>query len=420
MERNKRNQPLVLPMPSLAELSSMLVPMQELALEGNVETQSQYYQQQVQQQGRQDAPAEFVAFTVPLDSYLPLPEGHTVHTTDKQNAYMTMVHNAALETKIGRKKLTAVLTALVVALGNKDTATPLAELDETTIMDMYKQAIQVANNTITAYKLTPGRHNHSLQPVTVTNRPSYVDMFRFNTLSGEIIEAGNVHMHQNLVASVERASPLEPQEHGAFLQYFQALGPENDEPVTNILATIYRAIDEVCVGNYASGLVLADTYAEHSMRYSLLELYTSGGLDQEAAMGKVDSLRTLEKLVGGLAAELHVPRPSLKRIISFDSWQAACRQKRNHITHRFTKLPVEPQEARSALHETIRMITTLTRFIMTSNMSTAPQLRLFGAPSWYAGSIEAYSANDGRSISRVNDIIPYKYFRPGDPSSKSK
>jgi hypothetical protein len=418
MERNKRDQQLVLPMPSLAELSSMLVPMKELALEGNVETQSRYYQEQVQRQGRQDAPTEFVAFTVPLDSYLPLSEGHTVHTTDKQSAHMTMVHNAALETKIGSKKLTAVLTALVVALGNKDTSTPLAELDETTIMSMYKQAIQVANNTIMAYKLTPGRHNHNLQPITVTNRPSFVDIFRFSTVSGEIIEAGNVHMHQNLVASVECANSLEPQEHDTFLGYFRALGPQNDEPITNILATIYQAIDEVCVGNYASGLVLADTYAEHSMRYSLLELYTSGGLAEEAAMGKVDSLRTLEKLVGGLATELHVPRPSLKRIISFDTWQAACRQKRNHITHRFTKLPVEPQEARTALHETIRMITSLTRFIMSSNINTAQHLRLFGAPGWYTGSIEAYSANDGRSISRVTDIIPYKYIRPGEPSKK--
>ncbi len=420
MERKPPKEPLVIPMPSLPELSSMLSPMKALALEGSVDVQSAHYRKNVARRNFTDAPTEFVAFTIPLDSHLPLPEGYTsiVDWPEEQSASMTMVHNAAMETKICGQSLTAVLTSLVVALGNEHTATPLAELDEPLIMDLYKEAIQLANHTILAYKLTPGRHNHDLQPVTVTNRPSYVDMFRFDTTSGQIIEAGNVHMHQNLVASVERAGALTPQEHGAFVEYFQELGMGNDEPVTNILATMYQAIDQVCLGNYASGLVLADTYAEHSMRYSLLQLYQDKGLDNEAAMGKVDSLRTLDKLVGGLATQLHVPRPDLKRMISFDAWQAACRQKRNHITHRFTKLAVEPQEARVALHETIKMISSLTRFIMLSNVKVAPQVRLFMTPKWYAGSIEDYAANDGRSISRVSEIVPYTYIIPGKSKDK--
>lgn len=404
-------------MPSLAELSSMLSPMKALALEGAIEHQSQEYQKTVQQRAYENAPSQFVAFTIPLDSYLPLPEayGSTIHMPHEQSASMTLVHQTAMETKIGTEKLTTVLTAMVVALATKDSAKPLADLDETTIMSMYREAIGLANHTIMAYKLTPGRHNHDLQPVTVTDRPSYVDMFRFDTTRGQILEAGTVHMHQNLVASVQRAQSMTGQEHAEFIKYFQALGMQHDKPAANILATIYQAIDDVCVGNYTSGLVLADTYTEHFMRYALSQLYTAEGIDEEAAMGKVDSLRTLEKLVGGLATALSVPRPNLKQTISFETWRNACRDKRNHITHRFTKLPVEPREARAALHETIRMIATLTRFIVHKNTNLAPHLLLFETPGWYVGSIEAYDANDNKALSRVTDIIKYKYLKPGDP-----
>jgi len=129
-------------------------------------------------------------------------------------------------------------------------------------------------------------------------------------------------------------------------------------------------------------------------------------------------LRTLEKLLGGLATALSVPRKDLKEAISFEAWRMACREKRNHITHRFTKVPVEPGEARGALHETIRMNAVLSRFIMQKNANLIPQLQLFETPGWYVGSIEDYNANDGRSISRVTDIIKYNYFKPGDPPSK--
>lgn len=417
MERKLRDKDLVIPMPSLAGLSSMLSPMKALALEGSIETHSREYRKTIKQYAYENPPSEFVAFTIPLDSYLPLPEayGSIVHEPQEQSATMTLVHHTALETKVGTEKLTAVLTALVVAIGNKDTVTPLSDLDETTIMGLYSKVIRQANNTIMAYKLTPGRHNHDLQPVTITDRPSYVDIFRFDTRRGEILEAGTVHMHQNLLASVERARHvLNGPEHTDFRNYFQMIGLHGDNPAANILATMYQAIDEVCTGNFSSGLVLADTYAEHSMRYALLQLYANEGHSEEAAMGKVDSLRTLEKLLGGLAAELHVTRPNLKQMISFDTWRDACRQKRNHITHRFTKLPVEPHEARTALHETIHMITKLTRHIMRTHVELAPHLRLFGAPSWYIGSIEDYDEHDGQSIGRVEDIITYKYLNPKD------
>lgn len=411
---------LVMPMPSLSELSSMLSPLQALALEGPIEERSREYREAVQKYGFENAPTEFTAFAIPLDSYLPLPEAHTniLHNPYEQRASIAMVHQAAMEASIGTEKITAILSAVIVGLGDQTTSRPLAELDEYSIMAMYREAIRLANQTIMAYKLTPGRHNHDLQPVTVTDRPSYVDMFRFDTAIGEILETGTVLMHQNLLASTERANSLSTSEHVAFKRYFQALIAQDDEPAANILATIYKAIDDVCLGNYTSGLVLADTYTEHFMRYALSRLYADEGFSKEAALDKVDNLRTLEKLLGGLATALSVSRPELKRIISFETWRTACREKRNHITHRFTKIPVESGEARSALRETIRMNAVLSRFIMQKNANLIPQLQLFETPSWYVGSIEDYAANDGRSIAGVKNIVAYKYFKSGDQSSE--
>jgi hypothetical protein len=409
---------LLIPMPSTAELIGYLEPRKILALEGSIETHSREYQKAAEERGHEGAPSQFVAFVIPLSSYLPLPEayGSTLHVPHEQSASMTLVHHAAMETQLGFEKLNVAVTSLVVALGNEQAAKPLADLEEITIMELYREAIRLANHTIMAYKLTPGLHNHDLQPVTVRDRPSYVDMFRFDTTTGEIIEAGNVGMHQNLAESVHHhASPMDERAHIDFRWSFQLLGADGDEPAANILATIYQAIDAVCIGHYESGLVLADTYAEHSMRYALLQLYANQGLDQEAAMGKVDSLRTLDKLLSGLATALSVQRPDLKRAIEFEAWQAACRVKRNHITHRFTKLAVEPGEAREALHATIGMIARLAQFIILRDARLAPHLRLFQSPGSYIGSPQAYDAQDNRSMGRVTSIVKYVYHRSGDP-----
>ncbi len=396
-------------MPNLAELSSLLSPFRALALEGAVEAKSEFYQHEVRARGLRDAPTQFAAFVIPLDSHVPLGEAHGVINAAQDESSITLHHQAALETKIGTKKLTAVLSSLVVALGDRATDTPLAELDEYTLMANYRKAIDIANQTIMAFKLTQGLHNHDLQPVTVPNRPSYVDMFRFDTSRGEILEAGYVHMHQNLVASVARPHDLSPGEHAEFMNHLKVLSFHRDSPAPHILATMQKAIDNVCVGDYTSGLVQADTYTEHFMRYALSQVYVDKGLSEEAALGKVDSLRSLDKLLGGLATALSMERTDLKKMISFEAWRVACREKRNHITHCFTKVPVEPGEARSALRETIRMNTMLGRIIMYAHGSLAPQLQLFETPRWYLGSIEDYDANDARALSRVNDIVTYTY-----------
>jgi len=414
MERRPRKEETVIPMSNIAQVAGLLTPMAALALEGSIEAQSQCYQDNVRRQGLRDAPSQFAAFVIPLDSHLALPPGHTsiIHLPQEQSATMTLTHHGALEAKMGRRGVTAVMSNLVVGIGDKDTAKPLADYDEVSIMGLYTRAIRVANHTIMAYKLTPGRHNHDLRPVTVTDRPSFVDMFRFDTKKGEIIEAGAVHMHQNLLASVEHANQMSRRESASFAEYFRALGVESDDPAMHILATIYQAIDEVCIGHYPQGLVLADTYAEHSMRFSLMQLYMKQGLDEAAAERKVRSQGNLDKLVGAIATELHVPRPHLKDHIAFDAWRDNCRQKRNHITHNFTKLPVEPHEARTALHQTIDMIAKLSRFTMRMHADLGPQLRLFTAPEWYSRSIEAYDANDKQSLSRVTDIVTWQYMRP--------
>jgi hypothetical protein len=418
MEHEPQDRPLVIPMPSPAELIGFLEPRRMLALEGSIETHSRAYQQAVQERGYKGAPSQFVAFVIPLSSYLPLPEayGSTFHEPHQRSASMTLVHHAAMEAQIGFNKLTAVVTSLVVALGNEHSAKPLADLDEVTIMALYREAIRLANHMITAFKLTPDLHNHDLQPVTVRDRPSYVDMLRFDTAIGQILEAGNVGMHQNLTESVHHhASPMDGRAHSDFSRSVQLLGARGDEAAANVLATIYRAIDAVCIGHFESGMVLSDTYAEHTMRYALLLLYTGQGWEQEAAMGKIDSLRTLDKLLGGLAEMLNVKPPDLKRAIEFEAWKSACRVKRNHITHRFTKVAVEPDEARDALHTTIGMIARLARFIIRRNVGLAPHLLLFETPGFYTDSFQAYDANDDRSIGRVANIVKYVYHKPGDP-----
>lgn len=413
---DSKSERTVITMPSISQLLSLLDPMHALALEGAIEHHSKEYQSKVKARAIANAPSQFVAFAIPLDSYLPLPHAYasTVHVPDQQGASMTIVQQTPLDVQLGRKKLRAVLTVLVVAIADAGTSKPLKDFDEKTILRLYREAIRLANHTLLAYKLTPHRHNHDLRTVTIADRPSYVDMIRFDSISGRILECGNVHMHHNLVASVEDARVMSQSEYAALTYSFEALGEQSDSPSTGILVTIYQAADQVCLGNYTQALVLADTYTEHLMRYCLLCIHFCNGMSESSATEELDKLRTMERLIKGLAGSLGVSPRDMKLAIGFSQWLDACRYPRNQITHKFTKTVLEPHEARAALRETIHMTSKLIDLIIARYPQIRPVLQLFKTPNWYLGFLEDENNIDGQALTTVGEIHEHVYYATPD------
>lgn len=398
-------------MPSISQLLSLLDPMHVLALEGSIERYSKEYQTVVKMRAFKNAPTKFIAFAIPLDSYLPLPNGYasTIHMPEQQSASITIVQQAALDVQLGRKKLKAVISVLVVSLASADTNRALKDFDEQTLMRLYREAIRLANHTLLAYKLTPPRHNHDLRPVTVTDRPSFVEVILFDSTVGRIIECGNVHMHQNLLLSMDNARLMSSPEHGRFMRSFQALENQNNDAAPGILATIYQATDQVCLGNHTQALVLADTYTEHFMRYALLQMRLCGGMSLAGAKKELDTLRNMEALLTSLAANLKCSPGKLKSTIGFKDWQQVCRYSRNQITHQFTKTVLEARQSRAALRATIRMTASLASLIMQTFPGARPSLQPFMAPSWYLEALQDNNNIDDRALSRVEDIHKHTY-----------
>lgn len=401
----------VITMPSISQLLSLLDPMHVLALEGAIERHSKEYQTMVKLRAHTNAPTQFIAFAIPLDSYLPLPHayGSTVHVPHEQSASITIVQQAPLEVQLGNKKVKAVLSVLVVGLASAETARPLKDFDEKTLLRLYREAIRLANHTLLAYKLTPPRHNHDLHPVTVTDRPSFVEVIRFDTTVGQILECGNVLMHQNLHRSMDDARLMNDREHKRLIRTYQMLGSQSDDPAAGILTTIYQATDQLCLGNYTQALVLADTYTEHLMRYALLQIRLCSSISLEGAKKELDKLRNMDALLTSLATRLQRTPTQLKDAIGFSKWQQVCRYTRNQITHQFIKTVLEARQSRAAVRETIQMTSALVDIATKKFPQTQPHLELFKMPRWYLSELEDSNNSDDQALSKVGEIHKHTY-----------
>ena len=139
------------------------------------------------------------------------------------------------------------------------------------------------------------------------------------------------------------------------------------------------------MGQDSYAIVLADTYAEHVMRYVLFQILLIT-MDNEEAAKQLDRLRTMDILLRDLARNLAMSKNELIRQIKYKQWFKKCRELRNSLTHRFNEHYVTQEDSQLAINETIDMIDRLTKIVETQYDQSVEVMKLFQTLGWYVKS----------------------------------
>ncbi len=390
-------------LPNMTELLGMLKLSEVIDVKKLVEQQKVMYKRYVEETKLKKQPTQFIGFIVPLDSYIPLPSPYGANVVFQGDdglvrASLVSIDNPAITMSAGKQNIKIRLSVMLVALGDhKATGKKIDELGKAgTLLTIYNNALGAANDVITAYKLTPQRHNHDLKPVTLLNRPSTVEVIRFDIDKPDIIEHEHVSMHKNMLISVSHARKMEDKELTNFRNIHLMLsGQMHLESV--LLGKIYQAIDARCVGLETYSIVLADTYAEHMLGYMLFEMLLTEMKPDEA--GKtIEDIRNIDGYLRAISKKLTMTKKELKTSIDFNEWNTKCRKVRNGLTHIFLDLKASQEDAQQAIDTTINMIDKLigvveTKYGLPKNVST-----LLHSVQWYQKSRQP--APDTTSVSK--------------------
>jgi hypothetical protein len=255
----------------------------------------------------------------------------------------------------------------------------LAKKDE--LDELYSKAINAVNKTILAYKMTPGRHNHDLKTITKLDRPSVVDVVRYDVLSGDLLESQSVALHDNLRLSATHARDLDGSELTAFRNIHVAISSDLQTEGW-IVSKLYQAIDARCNGDCSYSIILADTFAEHAMIYMLFMMLIPK-IGQEAAAKKIDDIKKIDVLKNEIAEQLQLSSKLFTKESGYKSWDRDCHKVRNPLTHMFIEQIPTQEQAQAALDSSVSYIAKLADMIMDKYEDCEKSLTFFQLTHWY-------------------------------------
>jgi len=369
-ERQLRSSKLVeneeLIMPSFVDALGELDLAKAIDVENLVQAQATLYQDFLKEQSIKSAPEEFVGFVVPLDAYIPIAEGYPAASLTPGEAEgiartsIVSLSSISPTISLGTHSIKIRQSVLLVSLSDHDaTHKSVAELEESGILlNQYHHALKAANDVVLAYRLTPGRHNHNLAPVTLLGRPGSVPVIRCRlSRKPEIRERTAVTFHQNTLAGVLHAREILETELDNFRSFHASLGTYARYP-TVLLTAIYDAIDARCKGQNDIAVIRSDAFAEHILRYLLYQVLVPD-LGERGAGEKIDSIYRLDSLLSQLAGKLGLTSAELKNKINFETWDRDCRKIRNSLTHVFLEHYLSEDDSRLAVTATLNMVRAL-------------------------------------------------------------
>lgn len=376
-------------LPSLAELLGYLKLSEVIDLDRLIKHQQVMYKKFNDESKIENSPRQFIGFIIPLDSYIPLSDNYGANVVYPDagqgisRVSLISIANTPIKVSAGEQDIKWRLTVMFVALGDlKVTGKTIEELGKSgKLFRIYDHAIEAANDAINAYKMTPARHNHDLHPVSVLNRPSSVEVIRFDMDKSDLLEHEHVSMHKNMFLSAQHARKMLDKELENFRNLHLAIsGQFRLESV--IISKIYQAIDARCVGNEAYAIVLADTYAEHALSYLLFQMLIPDMGAQKAGEA-VEKIQKIDKLVQQLARKLTLTPSELKRQIDYQDWQEKCRYIRNPLTHVFLEQRPSQEQAQEAIDSTINMVYKLVEIVEGKYEQSKPVLQFFKSVNWH-------------------------------------
>ena len=331
-------------------------------------------------------PKRFIGIFVPLDSYIPLPEpyfANFVRIQEKGTAIndlnINVIAGCEVVTSINKEENRSRLSVVLACLPTSPKFN-LNTIKPTLLAQYYERALNNVNAVISAYKLTPLRHNHDLQFVSAANRDSNIQAITFELDDDPIKQRKDFEVQSNNYAAVIHSRKMQPQELNYFRQTHFDLSSGNSEAY-DIVEALIQAIDAKCIGDYRMSVIFADRYGELFLRFAYCHLLMKD-MEPNEALEKTNSIVNIKSLINKIAQLMNEKSNAFKAKIKNDVWEAECRDVRNTLNHNFLKHEVPVEQSIKAINSSIEMVALLAELVEGENDETNRALTVFKSTSW--------------------------------------
>lgn len=296
-------------------------------------------------------PDNVVTFLIPLDFYVPLPEGYNSMTIMSNDSKIT---EASCVTTIS--KILPIGTALVkvtyfiVAICSDEAARGAKLCTFSSLIRTYEKAIMLANHVIVGIQSVPTRHNHYMHGLTVQSSPGTISMNVFNRTTKRVLKKEAVTFHKNPISEIFNARPFEKEETDQF-RGAHVNKAFTDDKVFHLVSKYNEAVNMRCFGRNNEAVVLADNFVELSLGYLYCELCVNNGEAMDKACESYANMKSMSQIWEGLCKLLDYSSiTKLKKDIGFDDWAKHCRIPRDNLTHRFLTNDLSGVESLDAIY----------------------------------------------------------------------
>lgn len=311
-----------------------------------------------------DMPNEVITFLIPLDFYVPLPEGYNsmaVQSKDGKIVEASCVTAISRILPVGTASIK--VTYLIVSISSNEAAKSLKLCTPSSLIKIYERAVTLANHVIVGIQSIPTRHNHYMHILTVQSSPGTINMSVFDRSSKCISKRETITFHKNPISEIFHARPLEKEEMEQFREA-HVNKVFTDDKVFQLISKFNEAINMRCFGRNNEAVVLADNFVEFSIGYLYCELCALAGEDLKDIHDRYVKMGKMSDLWESLCELLNYKSVTkLRKDIGFNDWIKCCRNPRNNLTHRFLTDDLSGDESLSAIYYSGELVRKLCNII---------------------------------------------------------
>lgn len=305
-----------------------------------------------------DLPDDVVSFLVPLDFYVPLPEGYnamTIQAADKKVVETSCITVTSRIVPVGTSSVKT--TYLIISICSHEASQSVKPIMSCALCKIYERGIMLANHVIAGIQAIPTRHNHYMHGLTVQSSPSSIPMAIFSRQEQTVRKSVPVSFHQNPVSEILQARPLDKTE----LQQFAIIHTAKtftDDKIFQLISKFNEAVNMRCFGYNGNAIILADSFVELSLGYLFYTLSVLDGQTVEEARRQYADKKGISQLLDSLRILLNYngSMNKFKIDIGHKEWRQYCRKPRNGLAHSFLTVGPSGVESLDAIYYAGEMV----------------------------------------------------------------
>jgi hypothetical protein len=379
---------------SINEAIGLLHLEDELNLDEILKAQKDGTQESIQKRGIISDFKYSISFVIPLPTYIPLPNPYHAAIIPNSNPLkmssmsVVSITNTLLNLSLGEKVVPIRISVVLASISIKESVGILE--NPTKLHSVYLEALHATNDVLNAYKITPNRHNHFLQPLTDLNTPGLCFAAIYDREKEKIIQKGQTLVHEHMLSEILEARDLSEPEVASFIKIHTSMGHQESIPLW-LTIQINEAIDVRCMGHHSESIILADHYTELVIRFLIYGILIAKGTEEKLARQKAQSRIKVQLLIEILSDELGYATSDFKNKIKFSPWCNDCRKVRNALSHEVKIMKITPDQSFKALDASTIMVKKMCEIVNDKYPSAINDTQWLMSSSWLTDSMKAHA-----------------------------